>query len=816
MGHPLLVDAGDFRHLEADACREHVEDVDERPLRPRDEGVDGRLPHVVLLVGHALAGEALGALVGVVPRLARLVAHDRLGPKLLAVRDEPRDVDAARSDGDEAPRPRGVIQELVFVCRPDENGLTGSLHDMLAVGRAVLVLLGREELLDSGVLGLAERIKLRDLVEPASGHLHVGILVPDDERRIGEPAVREHVESRALADALVARHDDHVVHLAARFVDAGDRADAELRARLLEELRVAHTPEPRLEEVMQSCGAVPCEGVEVVKDGVEPVLLREVDDGLLHERGLRVDVVAPLDVDVDARVEVVGGKLVAVEDALRELVVAEEATGVGGVPLQDGRHVDEAGLRGARARIQREVLHHAGVGLREVGGAPGLRLLLTEVGLRGLQRGLRRRELRPDGDERFRRLPDVVLEAEPTRRVHVGLGDALFHDEAVDLCVCVRGGSAGTVKVARGAGLGVLPNLLGGRRHRVGSPQLHRGGHLSFGLPQRASDTRGAERADVGAGARTCLRRGALELVGGVVGRVAGVRGANLVREALPVLAAGEDGQPCVPLVLGERGRVVPTMPHEAALSLDALEVLNLMRRLNAREDTAGLHHARDGGRARGGASGGSAQRGGRAVGVGGRDGQDDVRVQYVIRVVLVDVGCARLVGRDEVDATGVRERVEADAVLGREGVNPRPDAPELARGHGARERHDDAEAGLVRRVRERRVDDVLEPSPHLASTVDADRLRLTVVVEHDGVNRGDVRLGLTLDAHPARLVGHGRPQSRCLLHGSLEPVVKVLGPREGRARRVVVRQRVEGADRQRFQHLQAPEATHSRSTYEE
>ena len=156
------------------------------------------------------------------------------------------------------------------------------------------------------------------------------------------------------------------------------------------------------------------------------------------------------------------------------------------------------------------------------------------------------------------------------------------------------------------------------------------------------------------------------------------------MREPLAALAAGEDGQPRIPFVLGEGRGILATMPHEGALGLDTVEVLHLMRRLDAREDAAGLDYARERGRGRRRADRRTPRRERRTVGVGGRDSQDDVGIQYVFRVVAVDMVGPRLVRGDEIDATGVAQGVEARPVLGGVLLHPAPDAPELGGRHRA------------------------------------------------------------------------------------------------------------------------------------
>ena len=243
--------------------------------------------------------------------------------------------DAGRDDP-EAPVAGVALQEGRLVRRAEEDAVAGPFLGALGVGRAVLVHLAGEELLDAFELGPLQGAELAELEEPGGLQQLHRVLPLEGVQGVGEPPPAEGVQQGGLADALRAGEHQHVVVLAPRLVDAGDGGDHLLPGHRPGERGVGRA-EVVGHEGVHPGRAVPLEVVEVVAHRVEGV------PGVDHADGVP-DLVAGHDavgvlLQEHPEVGVVGvgprpplplpGQLALDEVVVRELVLHQ-------LPLQPG------------------------------------------------------------------------------------------------------------------------------------------------------------------------------------------------------------------------------------------------------------------------------------------------------------------------------------------------------------------------------------------------------------------------------------------------------------------------------------------------
>ena len=129
----------------------------------------------------------------------------------------------AHVNGPEAPISRGILEEVHLIGRSKKDASTGELAGVVGVCRAVSVGAEREELFDSGDVGTAERIQLRDFNQPDPLQQLRGLLPFEGSDGVIEPSVCHLVQKGALPESLRAAKDHHLVVLAPRIHGPGYR-----------------------------------------------------------------------------------------------------------------------------------------------------------------------------------------------------------------------------------------------------------------------------------------------------------------------------------------------------------------------------------------------------------------------------------------------------------------------------------------------------------------------------------------------------------------------------------------------------------------
>ncbi len=101
---------------------------------------------------------------------------DCLGPELVSVAGERRDVDGPAAERPEPPV-AGLVAEIgVGVHGAGEDALARHLDGVAAVGRAEAVGGARQERFDPRDLGAADGVELGDLHDPDALHMQRGVL----------------------------------------------------------------------------------------------------------------------------------------------------------------------------------------------------------------------------------------------------------------------------------------------------------------------------------------------------------------------------------------------------------------------------------------------------------------------------------------------------------------------------------------------------------------------------------------------------------------------------------------------------------------
>src|SRR5678816_3374527 len=162
------------------------------------------------------------------PRFARRIAPDRLGPELIAVAGDSVSVYHPQAlNRPEAPAPGPVLEVFRLVSRAGKHPLPRVILCQALIRGAVIVARRREKRLDPRDVPALECVELRYFVNPLVAQHDIGVLLADRQRAITEPRFEraERLEPRRLARTLLSFQHEHAIGFTAWLECAGDRGE---------------------------------------------------------------------------------------------------------------------------------------------------------------------------------------------------------------------------------------------------------------------------------------------------------------------------------------------------------------------------------------------------------------------------------------------------------------------------------------------------------------------------------------------------------------------------------------------------------------